>query len=52
MELKLKCWLKKPSHDNIIETKEVYSQLNFERYEGKLMFAFLKSVSIMKGIKT
>ena len=27
----------KPTHDDIIEAKEVYSQLSFERYQGKLM---------------
>ena len=27
----------KPSHDDIIEEKEVYSQLSFAKYKGKLM---------------
>ena len=25
----------KPTHDDIIEAKEVYIQLSFERYKGK-----------------
>ena len=39
-QLKLKCWLVKPTHDDIIETKEVYIQLYFERYKGKLVLPF------------
>ena len=27
----------KPTHDNIIEAKDVYSQLPFRRYKGKFM---------------
>ena len=27
----------KPTHDDIIEAKEVYIQLSFEKYEGKLV---------------
>ena len=27
----------KPTHDDIIEVKEVYIQLSFERYKVKLM---------------
>ena len=27
----------KPTHDDTIEVKEVYSQLSFEKYKGKLM---------------
>ena len=27
----------KTTHDDIIDTKEVYIQLSFERYEGKLV---------------
>ena len=27
----------KPTHDDIIEAKEVNSQLSFDRYKGKLM---------------
>ena len=27
----------KPTHDDIIEAKEVYIQLSFERYKVKLM---------------
>ena len=34
----------KPTHDDIIEAKEVYSQMSFGRYKGKLMLR--KSVSI------
>ena len=37
VQLKLKCLLMEPTHDDIIEAKEVYSQLPFERYQGKLM---------------
>ena len=31
VQLKLKCLLKKPTHDDIIEAKEFYKQLSFER---------------------
>ena len=34
---KLKCSLKKPSHDDIVEAKEVYIQQSFGRYKGKLV---------------
>ena len=34
VQLKLKCLLVKPTHDDIIEAKGVYSQLSFERYKG------------------
>ena len=27
----------KPTHNNIIEAKEVYSQLSFEKFQGKYM---------------
>ena len=27
----------KPTHDDIIEAKEVYSQLSFKKYKGKLV---------------
>ena len=27
----------KPTYDDIIEAKEVYSQLSFERYKGRLI---------------
>ena len=37
VQLKLKCLQMKPTHDDIIEAKEVYSQLSFEIYQGKLM---------------
>ena len=30
VQLKLKCWLKKPLHVGVIEAKEVYIQLSFE----------------------
>ena len=33
VQLKLKCVLMKPNHDDIIEAKEVYIQLSFERYK-------------------
>ena len=32
--LKLKCLLKKPTHDDIIEAKEVYIHPSFGRYKG------------------
>ena len=35
--LKLKCLLKKPTQDDIIEAKEVYIQQSFGRYKGKLV---------------
>ena len=34
VHLNLKCWLKKPTHDNIIEAKKAYLQSSFGRYEG------------------
>ena len=37
MHLKLKCLLKKPTHDDIIDAKEVYIQQSFGRYKGKLV---------------
>ena len=37
VQLKLKSLQMKPTHDDIIEAKEVYSQLSFEKYKGKLM---------------
>ena len=37
VQLKLKCLLMKPTYDDIIEAKEVYSQLSFERYKGRLI---------------
>ena len=30
----------KPPHDDIIEAKEVYMQLSFEIYKGKLMLRY------------
>ena len=37
VQLILKCLLMKPTHNDIIEAKEVYSQLSFGRYKGKLV---------------
>ena len=39
VQLKLKCLLTKPAHDDIKEAKEVYmyTQLSFGRYKGKLV---------------
>ena len=37
VQLKLKCLLVKPTHDGTFKGKEVYIQLSFERYNGKLM---------------
>ena len=34
---KLKCFLKDPSHDDIIDGKEVYIQQTFGKYKGKLV---------------
>ena len=40
VQLKLKCLLKKPTHDDI-KAKEFYMiQLSFERYKGKLVLRF------------
>ena len=36
-QLKRKCLLKKPTHDDIIEAKEVCIPQSFGRYEGKLV---------------
>ena len=35
VDLKLKCLLKKQTHDDIIEANEVYIQQSFGRYNGK-----------------
>ena len=35
--IKLKSLLKKPTHDDIIQAKEVYIQLSFGRYKEKLV---------------
>ena len=31
----VKCLLKKPTHGDIVEAKEIYIQLSLERYKGK-----------------
>ena len=52
VELKLKLLLMKPTHDDIIEAKEIYIQLSFERYKGKLMLRNLSpSVYIQETSK-
>ena len=40
VQLKLKCGLKKPLHDDIIEEKKVYIQLAFVRYNKMLVWRF------------
>ena len=40
VQLKLKCLLKKPTHDDIIKANEFYMQLSFERYKGELVLRF------------
>ena len=50
VQLKLKCWLKKPLHDDITEAQEVYIQLSSERYSMKLVL-HLKPVSICVDIQ-
>ena len=37
VQLKIKCLLKEPTHDDIIEATEVYIQESFGRYKGKLV---------------
>ena len=37
VQLKLKCFLVKLTHDDIIEAKEGYIQQDFGRYKGKLV---------------
>ena len=37
VQLKLKCLQMKLTHDDIIEAKEVYIQLSFGSYKGKLV---------------
>ena len=37
VHLKLNCLLKKLTHGDIIEAKEVYIQQSFGRYKGKLV---------------
>ena len=36
-QLKLKCLLRKPTQDDIIEAQEVYTQQYFGRYKRKLV---------------
>ena len=36
-QLKLKCLLKVPTHDDIIKAKEVYIQQSFGRYKGNIV---------------
>ena len=38
--LKLKCFVKKPNHDDMFDAKEFYTQLSFELYKGKLALRF------------
>ena len=40
VQLKPKWLLKKPAHDDIIEAKEFYTQLSFERCTGMLVLHF------------
>ena len=40
VHLKLKSLLKRPAQDDIIEAKEFYKQLSFEKYKGKLVLRF------------
>ena len=40
VQLKLKCWLIKPLHDDIIEAVVVYIQLSLERYNRKVVLRF------------
>ena len=37
VQLKLRCLLKKPTHNDVIEAKLVYIQQSFGRYKGKLV---------------
>ena len=37
VHLKLKCLLKEPTHDDIIDAKEINIQQSFGRYKGKLV---------------
>ena len=37
VQLKLKCLLKKPTHDDIIEANDVYIHQSLGRYKGKLV---------------
>ena len=37
VHLKLKCLLKKPTHDDIIKAREVYIKQSFGRYYGKFV---------------
>ena len=44
VHLKLKYFLMKPTHDDIIEAKEVYNKLSFEKYRYReVHVAYLKS---------
>ena len=44
VHLKLKYFLMKPTHDDIIEAKEVYNKLSFEKYRKReVNVAYLKS---------
>ena len=50
VRLKLKCWLKKPTHDDIIEAKEYYIQLSFWKILSDASVTFLKYISIKWNI--
>ena len=52
VQLKLKCSLKKQTHDDIIEAKEVYIQQSFGRYKGKLVLRNLSPSVTVSSFKT
>ena len=51
VQLNLKRLLKEPTHDDIIEAKEFYIQLSFERYKGKLVLRFKSQLVYIKPFK-
>ena len=50
VQLKLMILLMKPTHDDIIEAKEVYIHLSFERYKVKLMLRNLSPSVYLHGL--
>ena len=48
VQLKQKCLLRKSTHDDIIEAKEVYIQQSYGRYKGKLV---LRNLSLLVYIQ-
>ena len=46
VHLKLKCSLKKPTHDDLIKAKEVYIQQSFGRYKKSVSIECIQILTI------